>query len=360
MSMVERDVREEAGKLLVIVEGELVEAEEFIRRLKRPTPNRALVNVIVICLILASAALMLFFEKWVLIWLIVALLLYSFNFIVWFLPTTEIGGTWSKREHLDLIGTDFKGPVRYLLKRRKMLGVEVFLTIFLAGMVPLCASFYVLFGLGLPYVFYYGLAQGHIYPWNVFSLVTQICVILAFFGLLLVIRPETRGFSRLGRFVKGSVGRARLRGKEALIISVAVIAVAMALLGALFVGAMLLPGGTLNELVGFLGRDWGLNFILAIFALLVEFAIMRQLQSISSRKMARELLIGRIVSLKEVKRGLASPGLDLKGFEGAARSFYGLVLLKVYENNFLGRWPVYVIGPEVRYFLDKGALAYMD
>jgi hypothetical protein len=358
--MVELDVQEEAGKLLAIVKGELAEAEEFIRRLKRPTPNRALVTVIVICLILASAALMLIFEKWVLIWFIVAFLLYSFNFIVWFLPTTKIGGTRSKREHLDLKGMDFKGPVRYLLKRRKMLGVEVFLTIFLAGMVSLGASFYVLFGLGLPYVFYYGLALGHIYPWDVFSLVTQVCVILAFFGLLLVIGPETRGLSRLGRFLKGRIGRARLRGTEALIISVAVVGVAMALLGALFVGAMLLPGGTLNELVSFLGRDWGLNFILAIFALVVEFVIMRQLQSISSRKMARELLVGRIVSLKEVERSLGSPGLDLEGFEGTARSFYGLVLLKVNENNFLGRWPVYVIRPEIRYLLDQDALAYMD
>ncbi|MDD1767527.1 MAG: hypothetical protein LUQ27_03020, partial [Methanomassiliicoccales archaeon] len=291
--MVERDVREEAGKLLPIVKGELAEAEEFIGRLERPTPNRALVTGIVICLILASAALMLIFEKWVLIWFIVAFLLYSFNFIVWFLPTTRIGRTWSKRKRLDLKGMDFKGPIRFLLKRRKMLGVEVFLTIFLAGMVPLGASFYVLFGLGLPYIFYYGSTLGHIYPWHVSSLVTQVCVILAFFALLLVIGPETRGFSRLGRFLKRRVGGARLRGTEALIISLAVVAVAMALLGALFVGAMLLPGGTLNELVEFLGRDWGTNFILAIFALLVEFVIMRQLQSISSRRMARELLVGR-------------------------------------------------------------------
>ena len=358
--MVERDVQEEAGKLLVIVGGELAETKDFIRRLERPTPNRALVTVFVICLILASAALMLIFEKWVLIWFIVAFLLYSFNFIVWFLPTTKIRGTRSKREHINLKGVDFKGPIRFLLKRRKILGVEVFLTIFLAGMVPLGASFYALFGLGLPYVFYYGSAPGHIYPWHVFSLVTQVCVILAFFGLLLVIGPETRGFSRLGRFLKGRVGRARLRGTEALIISVTVVAVAMALLGALFVGAMLLPGGTLNDLMRSLGRDGGLNFILAIFALLVEFVIMRQLQSISSRRMARKLLVDRIVLLEEIERGLGSPGLDLEGFEGAARSFYGLVLLKVYENNFLGRWPVYVIGPEVRYLLDQSALAYMD
>jgi len=78
--MVERDVEEEAGKLLPVVRGELVEAEEFVKRLERPTPNGILVTVIVVCLILASAALMLIFEKWVLIWFKVASLLYSYNF----------------------------------------------------------------------------------------------------------------------------------------------------------------------------------------------------------------------------------------------------------------------------------------
>jgi len=358
--MVESDIREEAGKLLPIVKEELAEAEEFITRLKRPASHRASVDAIVILLILASVILMIVFEKWVLIWLIVAFLLYSFNFVVWFLPTTKIGGAYSKGQSFDPRGTDFKGPVRYLLKKRKALGIEVVLTMFLSGMVSLGTSFYVLLGLGLPFVFYYGLAAGHIYPWSVFSLVTQICVILAFFGLLLVIGPETRGFSRMGRFFSGRVGRARLKGTEALVISVAFLAVVMALIGVLFVGAVLLPGGTLGGLEGFLGRDWGLNLILMIFALLVEFIIMRQLQSTSSRKMARELLVGRVASLKETESSLKSPGLDLEGFDAAARSFYGLVLLKVHEHNFFGRWPVYVIRPEVKYLLDQVAMAYMD
>ncbi|MGD1060017.1 MAG: hypothetical protein ABR879_00980 [Methanomassiliicoccales archaeon] len=358
--MAERDVREEAEKLLPIVKGELAEAEEFITRLERPVSHRASVNAFVVLLILVSAVLMLVFEKWVLIWLIVAFLLYSFNFVVWFLPTTKIGGAYSKRQSLDPRGTDFKGPIRYLLKKKKVLGIEVLLTMFLSGMLSLGASFCVLLGLGLPFVFYYGLTPGHTYPWNVFSLATQVCVILAFFGLLLVIGPETRGLSRMGRFFKGRVGRASLRGTEALVISVAFLAVVMALVGVLFVGAILLPGGTLGGLEGFLGKDWGLNLILMILALLVEFIIMRQLQSVSSRKMARELLVGRVASLKEIESSLGSPGLDLKGFEADARSFYGLVLLKMHEHNFFGRWPVYVIRPEVKYLLDQVAMAYMD
>jgi hypothetical protein len=358
--MVERDIPKESDKLLPIVREELVEAQEFINRLEGPTPNRHLVNIIVICLILVSTLLMLIFEKFVLLWFIVAFLLYSYNFVVWFLPTTKIKNVWPKRERLELKGMDFKGPIRFLLKKRKMFGIEVVITIFLAGMVSLGASFFLLFCLGLPFVFFYGFAPGHIYPWNVFSLVTQVCVILAFFGLLLLIKPETRGFSRLSHFLKGKVGRAHLRGMEAFVISVAFVATAMALMGALFVGAMLLPGGTTNELVGFLGNDGGLNLILLMLIFLAEFVIMRHLQSLSSRKMARELLIGRIASLKEVEASLASPGLEIESFEMAARLFFGLVLLKVQEYNFLGRWPVYVIRPEVRYLLDEGALAYMD
>jgi hypothetical protein len=359
-STVDRDVREEAENLLLIVRAELAEAEEFTKRLERPTPNRASVTLIGALLILVSAVLMIAFEKWVLIWFIVAFLLYSFNFIVWFLPTTTMGRSWLKREKIEVRGTNFKGPIRYLLKRKKVLGLEVALTIFLAGMVSLAASFFVLFGLGLPFVLYYGLALGHIYPWHVFSLVTQVCAILAFFGLLLLIRPESRGFSRIGRFFRGRVGRARIQGTEALVISLAVVAIIMAIIGVLFVGAMLLPGGTLGELVGFLGGDGGLNLILVILALLVEFIILRELQSVSSRRMARELLVGRIATLMEVEKGLESPELDLPSFEEAARSFYGLVLLNVREHNFFGRWPVYVMGPEVRYLLDEVAMGYMD
>lgn len=349
----------EVERLRLMARAELERELAMLDRLRTPIRHPIPIEAGVICLILIASLLMFFFETTVLIWLLVAFILYCFNFIIWFMPTTRRRAEPRKPEG-SYGGREYMESVRYILKRKKALGTEVALTSFLAGMVPLAISFYIIFGLGTIFAAYSVLVVHAFEVENAAPFLFQVAAILAFFAVLHLLRPQERGFSQVARSLKDKVSRARSRSYLVLMGVAGAIVAFLAVLGVLFVSALLMPGGTLEDLVAFLEREGGLNLILVCIAFLVEFTIMRHFQSVSSRRMAVRMLEERAGILgHQVVDPMSAGHIGGEELAKASTTYYNLVLFKVFEHNFYGRWAVYVVGPDFRILLDEGALIHL-
>jgi MFS family permease len=336
------------------------------------SPRRGFtIGWIIAIVFLGLACIALFLnEAGFLFWVMISFILYGFNFLIWFLPTTRNKADEAEKKKLNVSKEALKKPIRYILKKKKGLGVEIGMTMFLSGMVPLALSFFVLFGIGLIFGVYFGFIRNLYDQTRALAILFQILVILFFFVILLVLKPQERGFVKTARRFKGKIGSARSRGKVAGMFFIALAGLFVAALGLLFIGAILAPGGTWNELWEKLRADGDAQLIILILVFIAEVVIMRHFQAVSGRRMARKLLAERIGGIKEgavdpldkvIAEARAAHRATVEGavLESAKTSFYSIVIYDIFEHNFFGYNPVYVVGPRVSYLLDEEALAHI-
>jgi len=323
--------------------------------------------LLAILLLASTTVLILAVPEGVLAWFIVAFVLYSFNFIILFLPTTRKG----KRDEScrRTIGRDAWAPVKFLLKKKTKLAIEVGLTMFLGGMVPLALSFFLIFGLGLVLTFYFAFFEGVLDTEVAWLVIVQMVTILVFFVVILLTQPQAQGFTRIARAFKGRYDRARGKGRlsqSAMLLAMGLVAAGLAIL---FVGAILLTGGVLSRVIE-VGGELRLSILLVLVVFVVQIVVMRHFQVVSSQRMARALLEVRLETLrKEVLEPLSAileqgkyadkETFDKAEFERIKTTFFNVVIYGVFELNFFGFSPVYVVGPNVKFLIDDRVLPYV-
>jgi hypothetical protein len=347
---------------------EEIESEEgMLQRLSKPVPRSISINAMALLLIAVGIILILIFPAGVIAWFIVAFVLYSFNFIILFLPTTRKG----KRDEScrRTIGRDSLAPINYLLKKKRKLAVEVGLTMFLGGMVPLALSFFVLFGVGLLLIIYFAFLAVSLDPSVAWSIIIQVLVIILFFIVMVLIRPDTQGLTRIARLFHNRYEVARQKSRwytVAIVLGIGLVAVGLSML---FVGAILLTGGVLGKVITEGGRT-GVSLLLIILVFVVELVVMRHFQAVSSRRMARTLIGNRLEILrKDVLEPLTAllnqgkyadqEGYNKEEFERIKTNFFNVVIYAVYELNLFGYSSVYIVGPNVKYLIDERVLPYV-
>lgn len=351
--------------------GEVIDAIEYEQRIMDRVSRRGrgltAGYVVAFFLLVFAAALILTVPGGVLAWFIAAFILYSFNFIILFLPTTKKG----RRDEScrRTIGWDSLQPIKFLLRRRFRLALEVGITMFLGGMVPLAVSFFILFGMGVFLTLYFAFFQGAMDAGLAWVIVFQAALIIMFFVVVVYTEPQAQGFTRIARTFKARYDRAKERSRlsqSALLVAMGLVAVGA---GLLFVGAILLTGGVLGRVIE-VGSTLGLSLLFILLVLLVQVVIMRHFQVVSSRRMARALLEIRLESLrKDVLAPLApmleqakyadESSFDRKELERIKSAFFNIVLYEVFELNLFGYSPVYVVGPNVKYLMDERVLPYL-
>ncbi|MEI6796371.1 MAG: hypothetical protein WCK39_05865, partial [Methanomassiliicoccales archaeon] len=217
---------------------------------------------------------------------------------------------------------------------------------------------------------YFGFIQNLYDQARAMAILIQILVILLFFVILLVLKPQERWFVKTARRFKGRIGSARSKSKVTGMFFIALAGLVMAALGLLFIGAILAPGGTWNELWAKLRADGDAQLIVLILVFIAEVVIMRHFQAVSGRRMARKLLTERISSIKEgtvdpldiaIAEAKAAHHTAMEGaiLEKAKTDFYSIVIYDIFEHNFFGYNPVYVVGPRISYLLDEEVLAHI-
>jgi hypothetical protein len=347
---------------------EEIEAEErMLQKLFKPVPLSLLFYVLTLTLLGVSIGLILLYPEGVIAWFIVAFILYSFNFIILFLPTTRKG----KRDEScrRTIGRDALAPIKFLLRKKSKLAVEVGLTMFLGGMVPLALSFFIIFGIGLFLAIYFAFVVVTLDASVALSIIIQVLVIILFFVVMVLVRPDTQGLTRIARSFRNRYDVARQRSRWYTVTIVFAIGLTAVGLSMLLVGAIMLTGGVLGEVISEGGRT-GLSLLLILLIFIVELGVMRHFQAVSSRRMARTLIERRLEILrKDVLDPLTAlldqgkfadqENYDKQEFDRIKTNFFNIVIYAVYELNFFGRSSIYIVGPNVKYIIDERVLPYV-
>jgi len=361
---------EEAERFRQEASEEVDREQKILDKVNQPRKGFTVGWIIAFIILGISVYILFLNEIGFLFWILMAFILYGFNFVIWFLPTSRNKADKAEKEKLKLSGKSVKGPVRYILKKKKGLGVEIGLTMFLSGMVPLALSFFVLFGIGIIFGVYFAFAR-NLYDHNqALSVLVQIFVILAFFVALIILKPQERGFAQTARKLKGRYGSAQGRGRIMAIFIMAVVGIFLAALGLMFIGAILAPGGTWHELLSLMQEKGYYNTSILLLVFIAEVILMRHFQAVSGKRMANRLLTNRIDMIKEgtlrpldgalsTASASKSPSIEQKVFEDAKTNFYSIVIYDIFEHNFFGYSPVYVVGPRISYVLNEDALAHV-
>jgi hypothetical protein len=335
-------------------------------RLSTPAKGYALGAFLTYALIAVSVAFLYMHPNFLLLWLVVALLLYSYNFVFLLIPTTTTKKT-SMRERVDLEKqwTQFKDVARHLIIERKGLALEMGLTVFLGGMVPLALSFTVIFGVGLVFAANYGILSHAIDTAVTNAIIIQIVLILLFYVLLMFFAPHTQGMTRIFRHFSTSFTKARSSGKMAIALVGILLVGLLAVTAVLFFGAILLPGSTLLELIIDPEMPQGLDVLSLLFILGAQVVIMRHFQGLSSRRMAINMLRKRITTLKKDVLGKLDDESDEIGvgnapkdevIEAARVRYCSMIIYDITEHSFFGYAPVYMVAPGMRYAKEDKVL----
>lgn len=344
---------------------EIDEEKKLLDSLTGPHGREAWGHALAIALLAASASAIYLYPDLLYTWLLIGLLLYSYNFIILLLPTTtdharpyELGVLRSKGKSENWLA------MRLLAKKWKV-AVDLGLTVFLGGMVPLLLSFTIIFGVGLFFAVYFSLFMNLI-DWNTsFAVIVQILLILGFYVMMYLLEPEAQGITRFARSLRGRYGEVRTKGGTALVLFLMVV-VSLAVVGGLLaIGAILLPGTTLATLLPKLVRFGQVELLYGIVLFVVQLYIMRHFQMFTSRGMAIGLLKERQRLMHEevlepLEDLLSHPEYSPEHFEAEfevlRRKYYAQAIYDVIKVDFFGRSPVYLIGPRLKYVLDDKVL----
>jgi hypothetical protein len=305
-----------------------------------------------------------------LLWLIVAFILRSFYWFSWFMPTIKDRADQREKEPLKLSRERLKGPVKYILKHKKMLGVEIGVTMLVTGMAPLAISNFILFGIGIALGIYYGLVMNLYDYGQTLSILFQMSIIMVTFVIMIFLRPHERGLVKTVRRIKGGYISAIGRGRFAAYLVLAMGGIVVALIGIIFVVSMFAPGGTWQAIWDKLQENGFRNLFLLVFVLITELVLLRHFQGISSKRMVVQYLRNRMHTIEEtvvapldkaISQAKASGATTLADgvLDEVKTNYYSIVIYDVYEHNLFGFSRVFVVGPRVTLLLNEEALRYI-
>jgi len=344
---------------------ELEEERRLLDKLTSPHNREAWGHTIAIVLLAASVSAIYFYPDLLYTWLLVGLLLYSYNFIILMLPTTTDHSRPYETKVLHSKGKDEHWLAFKLLAKKWKLAIDLGLTVFLGGMVPLLLSFTIIFGVGLFFAVYFSLFT-HLIDWNTsFAVIIQILLILGFYVMMYLLEPEAQGISKFARTLRGRYGEVRTKGGSALVLFFMIV-ISLAIVGGLLaIGAILLPGTTLATLLSKLVHFGQVEYVYGVIVFVVQLFIMRHFQGVTSRSMAVGLLKERVRMMQNevltpfeelISHPEYSPEQFEAEFEVLRRKYYAQVIYDVIKVDFFGRSPVYLIGPRLKYVLDDKVL----
>lgn len=342
------------------------EEEATYHLLSNRPPHASRWDVISVVLLISSAVLLLLEPVALLLWLVVGILLYSYNFIIILLPTTRVKSRPEEREALKKMGKNEIWLGIQLLLKKRYLALELGITMFLGGMVPLALSFSIILGLGLSVTFYYALIESSM-TWSFAILVMlQLVFIMGFYLFVVLLAPQDQGITSLARTFKQRINRGGMGVTRSVIGAYITILALVIITVFLVIGAMLLPGITLVLILVEI-ENWGWSVLAMFFFILVaQLILMRHFQSRSSRRMVLVLLEDRVVRFgKEVldplhiwmEGGVCSdrPGFDV-AYKALKNNFYSMAIYDIVRVDIFSSSPVYIVAPRLRYIINDKVL----
>jgi hypothetical protein len=349
------------------VAAEIASEERILQEIQGPKSNDRIGHLFSMGLIGLAAALIFLQNSLFILWLVIAILLYSYNYIIFFIPTTTESIRPEEEDVAPILSKERKWfAIRLLLKKRK-LAIEIGLTVLLGGVLPLSLSFGIIFGLGLFFALYFGFFTHIIAAQTIDFIVIQIILILLFYAMMLLIKPQAQGITKIGRTFKKKLDMARSKGKASYIFVVLTIIGVVSIAGVLVFGGMLLPGFLLPPLLNDLNLFSVVNIPMIILVFAIQLVVMRHFQGIISRMMAVRRLKNRIADFnKDVLEKLdalvdAEEGpTKVTTLEDLKSKFYSIAIYDLIQQDIFGYSRIYLFGVRLRYMLDEDVISHIN
>jgi len=343
------------------VEEELLKSERMLKELKEPSPGAAWAGAAAAILLLIDISVLLLVPQSFLIWVVATFLLYSYSYVVLFLPTQKRGAR-TRREHSRNGKMDVKGTAKTIYRTRKKLLSQVLLAMLFMNMEPL------VFGLGMIFIITASFAAidgltGLISPLLSVAIVFFSVIAVCFYIWVARAKPYSERFLSLFMGMRGAAKESFGKGWSSGLKFSLWLAVAIGAIGMGFVAGMILPGMFLSRVEELLEPDFGTNMVTIIFMLTTEYTVVRYFQSRRSRIMAISVMQGRIdVMRREVLVRFEEPSISSDETRiREVRSIYNReMLFKVDRHDFNGWFPVYLVTPQLRLLLDREVLDSVD
>lgn len=375
---------EDISKLHEEASKELVRQKQMLESVVKEGTHQRLRAVIPVALLVLISTVIIYKPDALLIWMIMGLLLYSYNYVILMVPTTTGKMRPKEKDQSKEERADYRKPAIKLLWKKKRLAVDMLLTMFLGGMIPLTLSFTIILGLGLILLGYFVLIGYPMADGLALLIGVQVMMIVLFYGLMIVLEPQAQGITLFAKRWKKRLKLARSRGSKATAVVLMGILGIVTAVTILFVGAILLPGLTLTGLYSSMGNLRWDELLTWILVLLVQVTVMRNLQSFTSRRMATTLLEDRMAKMKDLlnrmeslnkDRGLNEPSSLISAlsrlrkavhekrditeigraelFQTIRSEYYTMMVYDLIRLDFFGRAPVYLVIPRMKYLLDE-------
>ena len=347
------------------VHAEISCEEEMLKKLQEPRTHDKYGHLL--SFLLTSIIIVLIFmqNSIFIVWLIIAILLYSYNFLLMLIPTTTERIRPDDKDIAPVINKEKRWLALRLLLTKKKLAIEIGLTILLGGLVPLSLSFSIIFGLALFFAVYFGFLAHIIAGQAVLLIVVQIAFIILFYLLMVFLEPQAQGITKLALSFKAKFDEAKIKGKKAYYLLVLSMISLITVAGVLVIGAMLLPGFILPSFFEDATLFPSVDISIIILVFVSQLVIMRHFQGIMSRWMAINLLKSRIKDLNKDVLGWLAVLETAPNEEGIKASlkylkkkYYSIVIYDIIQQDIFGYSPVDLVGPRLRSVLDEGVFSH--
>lgn len=358
-------IQPEPAKMRAMVEAEIDETRAELRTLNSCYPGLRKSELIIALVILLNIVMLHFIPKYALMWIIATFVLLIVNPLILMIPTQrprkllpDQGGRQQISGILSQVGvaaTTIKG-------QKKVFG-EFIWNVFFINCHPMAPGIIFIFALDILYSLI-SLAQPEMLRSNDAPLIIiQAAVIIIFYAMIWYMQPYSpEFFSRVYGLDRRTHERMKSGLRPALKL-IFVIAMAAAATGILFIGALLMPGFTLQQVFSIeqVQISWGLIPFLVIFA--SQVIVVRYLQGAYSR----DLLVGLSGERLRVLEEELLPGVTaLAAAEEAGEPAdpeelkqltTELLKLKVYKSDYqdlFGLFPVFMMVPDIPFLLGLG------
>jgi hypothetical protein len=348
------------------VTDEIGSEEKLLQKLEEPVRGQIIFHVVSIALIVLMGVWITMENSIFFTWMIVGILLYSYNWLIFFIPTSTESIRPEDADYVPQIVKERRWYVIRLLIKERKLAMEMALTLFLGGILPVALSFTVIFGLAVFFGVYFGFFTHFLDGGTANFILIQIALILLFYVMMLIIRPQAQGVTRIGRYFRDKIKIAKSKGAGALAALVLIIAALSLVASILVFGAIMLPGFLISILwsdVNFLAIS-NIPVIAAVF--ISQLVIMRHFQGTVSRRLARTRYRERLqvlntevyIKLDELSQLPDDLGKkfmldDLKG------KFYSIAIYDLIDQDIFGYSRIYLFGVRIRFVLDEDVILYI-
>ncbi len=344
---------------------EISSEEKLLKRIQEPVSSSNFFHLISCVLMVLMGALIFLQNSIFYTWTIVGILLYSYNWLIFFVPTTRESVRAEDEDISSQVNKERSWYVIRLLLKERKLAIEMGLTVFLGGILPVALSFTLILGMPLIFAVYFGFFTHFLSGGTATFIIVQISLILLFYVMMLILKPQSQGITKIGRYFRDRIKITMNRGSGSILVLASIIAALSLVASILVFGAILLPGFLLPVLwrdIDFLAIN-NLPIIAVVFV--GQLVVMRHFQGTVSRIMAEKRIKERLLEMDDVRIQLDRLGPmdqnvdktvmldDLKG------RYYSMAVYDVFDHDIFGHSRIYLFGVRLRYVLDEDVILYI-